>query len=119
MLFVHEQEEMADVKGRFREASARTTESIGWTTIFEMYDDDASGELDIEEFTTAVRMDLGVSEGTMSPPELKLLFRAVDADGSGEVDADEFTSWLFSDADAPGFTVWSPKRASAAPPCCC
>ena len=110
---------LSQIRTKFREASARAVGSQGFEALFKRYDADGSGELDEEEFTTAVRMDLGVSEGTLSPPELKLLFRAVDADGSGEVDADEFTSWLFSDADAPGFTVRSPKRASAAPPCCC
>ena len=46
---------VADVKQRFKKASAAACEDIGWDFIFDVYDDDGSGELEIDEFTDAVR----------------------------------------------------------------
>ena len=88
---------LAAVREKFRDAAARAVGTHGFTALFKRYDADGSGELDEEEFTQAVRSDLGVDEKKLSPKDLKQLFGAVDADGSGEVDAEEFTSWLYSE----------------------
>ena len=87
------------MKGRFREASARTTESIGWTTIFEMYDDDASGELDVEEFTNAVRKECEISAAAVPDSEIEELFNVIDADGSGGIDSGELMELFDADLD--------------------
>ena len=87
------------MKGRFREASARTTESIGWTTIFEMYDDDGSGELDIEEFTNAVRKECEISAAAVPDSEIEELFNVIDVDGSGGIDSSELMELFDADLD--------------------
>ena len=93
---------LAAVREKFHEASARAVGTHGFAALFKRYDADGSGELDEEEFTKAVRSDLGVDEEKLNAKELKQLFNAVDADGSGEVDAEEFTGWLFkSDRSEP------------------
>ena len=56
-----------------------------------------SGELDVDEFFTAVRTDLGIGTDIMEDDELKRLFAEVDVDGGGEVDAKEFVAWLFAE----------------------
>lgn len=38
----------AALKSRFRDASERMSQSIGWLLIFEQYDDDNSGELELD-----------------------------------------------------------------------
>eukprot|EP01052_Picozoa_sp_SAG31_P026410 SAG31_NODE_2390_length_5804_cov_2.122699_3_plen_285_part_00 len=58
------------------------------------YDTDGSGELSFQEFATAVRTDMGLSESEMSEADLNRLFASVDADGSGEIDGSEFSDWL-------------------------
>ena len=50
----------------------------GFTGLFARYDTDGSGELDVNEFFTAVRNDLGIGTDTMVDDELKKLFAEVD-----------------------------------------
>ena len=46
---------MTEVKEQFKEAASKQTTTLGWKFIFDKYDDDGSGELDIEEFRQCVR----------------------------------------------------------------
>ena len=63
-----------------------------WAAVFRKYDTDGSGELDVGEFTRALKRvgkQAGVGESDLSD-----LFSQVDADGSGEVDASEFSQFM-------------------------
>ena len=71
---------VADVKQRFKKASAAACEDIGWDFIFDVYDDDGSGELEIDEFTDAVREECGLSDAAVSEQDISELFGVIDAD---------------------------------------
>ena len=43
-------------------------------------DDDGSGELEIEEFTEAVREECGLSDAAVSEQDISELFGVIDAD---------------------------------------
>ena len=42
------------------------SQAIGWELIFEKYDDDQSGELELDEFTRAVREECQLTEEAVS-----------------------------------------------------
>jgi Ca2+-binding EF-hand superfamily protein len=86
---------LSAIKIKFKEASTRAAAVHGLDALFQKYDADGSGELDLKEFELAVRTDLRVDSEALSDRDLKSLFRAVDADGSGEVNAHELGAWLF------------------------
>ena len=77
--------------------------------LFKKYDSDLSGEIDMKEFSAAVRSDGGLSDAVVSDEDLQSLFKEVDADGSGEINADEFNAFLTSDplACAMSLSVFS------------
>jgi Ca2+-binding EF-hand superfamily protein len=58
--------------------------------IFEYYDDDDSGELDVEELLKFVH-SLGLNAG---PQEAQALMDALDSDGNGTIDLEEFIAWM-------------------------
>eukprot|EP01083_Nonionella_stella_P055718 146873_1 len=61
------------------------TPDIVLQSVFKKYDDDGSGELDIEEFSDALN-DLGV----IDEHEQKAIFHLADADNGGTVCINEF-----------------------------
>jgi Ca2+-binding EF-hand superfamily protein len=85
------------LRAKFRTAARQAVATVGFTAVFARYDADGSGELDLAEFTQAVRQDLKVEPQLVSDKELGALFTAVDGDGSGEIDATEFVKWLWSE----------------------
>jgi CRP-like cAMP-binding protein len=64
-------------------------------SLFRQFDKDSSGELDQEEFFTAVRKGGGLTKRDVSDAELRKLFRAVDEDGDGSINIDEFTVFVW------------------------
>ena len=95
---------IARLKTKFKEASASACEDIGWDLVFEKFDDDGSGELEISEFTKAVRIECGLSESAVPFRDIQELFGVIDADGSGAIDAEELKLLLSADLDAPSMT---------------
>ena len=95
---------IARLKTKFKEASASACEDIGWDLVFEKFDDDGSGELEISEFTKAVRIECGLSETAVPFRDIAELFGVIDADGSGAIDAEELKLLLSADLDAPSMT---------------
>lgn len=92
------------LRQRFKIKSQSAVESIGWQKIFEKYDDDKSGELELDEFTNAVRMECGLSPDSVSDEQIEELFGVIDADESGAIDADELQDLLSSDLDEAAMT---------------
>jgi hypothetical protein len=82
------------IDGACSGSAGRAAGEIGWTKLFERYDDDGSGELDSTEFTKAVRQDCGINEHVVSDADLHEMFASVDVDGSGAVSAAEFEAFL-------------------------
>ena len=82
------------LKQRFREASERMSQAVGWDLIFKKYDDDNSGELELDEFTRAVREECQLSEDAVPDSEIEELFGVIDSDQSGAIDSDELGELL-------------------------
>ena len=92
------------LKRKFKEASSSMTEELGWDLIFELYDDDGSGELELDEFSTALRQECGLSESEVSDEEISELFGVIDADQSGAIDSKELKVLLTAELDTPTMT---------------
>ena len=99
-----ETKNLRNVKNKFRTASERMTSDLGWQVIFDRYDDDNSGELDVQEFTNAVRAECGLDEDAVSDEEIKELFGVIDVDQSGGIDASELTDLLEADLEQASIT---------------
>ena len=65
-----------------------------WKEVFRQYDDDGSGELDIEEFTDAMRRDAEIPKHKVPDEGLVSLFNAIDTDSGGTIDSEEFSEFL-------------------------
>jgi Ca2+-binding EF-hand superfamily protein len=102
---------MKEVKDQFRTAAEAKTQTIGWQFIFDKYDDDGSGELDVEEFTKCVREECGLSEEKTSDEDVQELFGIVDTDESGAIDATELRTFLTTNLEAASMT-FAPFLAS-------
>ena len=70
-----------------------------WTALFARYDKDNSGELDVDEFRRAIRLDAKVSRAAMSDEEINQVFDWVDIDKGGSISAAEFEAFLAEDGD--------------------
>jgi Ca2+-binding EF-hand superfamily protein len=92
------------VKQRFKLASREAVEGLGWQRIFEMYDDDESGELELEEFSRAVRQECSLAVDAVSDREVAELFHVIDADGSGAIDSTELQSLLCEQIESTSMT---------------
>ena len=88
------------LRKKFRRASKQSVAIHGFKSVFDRHDYDGSGALDLAEFTTVIRTDMGISEQSISAKDISSMFTAVDGDASGEVDAAEFVHWLWSDRGA-------------------
>eukprot|EP00750_Incisomonas_marina_P027416 INCI6189.1.p1 GENE.INCI6189.1~~INCI6189.1.p1 ORF type:complete len:2493 (-),score=433.79 INCI6189.1:5030-12508(-) len=78
-------------------AAAYVQGGVDFQQLFKHYDRDNSGELDLQEFISAMRRDAKLSSKDFSDAMLTKIFRSVDVDGSGEIDADEFIFWMEKD----------------------
>jgi Ca2+-binding EF-hand superfamily protein len=90
------------LKRKMRAASYRDG-GQNWDKLFQQYDRDGSGELDLEEFTRAIRRDAGVTRAIFSDDDLDRLFKRIDVDSSGEINAEEFAQ----------FIAWKPSARAA------
>ena len=103
-----EREGIETFKGEIRKAARRigaeqgvdltqaSAEEMGefWRDVFRQYDDDGSGELDLEEFTDAMRRDAEIPKHKVPDDGLQKLFNAIDIDGGGTIDSEEFSEFL-------------------------
>lgn len=84
--------------------------------LFEHYDRNNSGTLELTEFSAAVRKGGGLTTQVMSDKELEAVFRSADADADGHVDINELTAFVWADAaeeGTPRFTPSHPRSALA------
>lgn len=102
---------MKVVKEQFRAAAEAKTETLGWQIIFDKYDDDGSGELDLEEFAHCVRKECGLDKETTTDEDVKELFGIVDTDQSGAIDAEELRTFLTTNLEAASMS-FTPFLAS-------
>jgi len=79
---------LEEVKKKFKDASTRfiAEHDGGWTGLFEKYDEDGSGSMEMDEFMAAVRGDCNINSAVVNDDELAKLFAAVDTDSSGDID---------------------------------
>ena len=87
----------AEADSRLRQlirASAYSYGGIDVVKLFQHYDRDNSGELDMDEFLSALRRDAKVPRGSVPDEQLREVFYRVDTDNSGTVDTQEFVEWL-------------------------
>ena len=84
---------IAKVKRKMRAASY-TVGGVDYAKLFRHYDRDNSGDLEVEEFMSAIRRDAKIPKKEVSDKELAAVFAAVDEDGGGSVDIEEFVAWL-------------------------
>ena len=84
---------IAKVKRKMR-AAAYTVGGVDYAKLFRHYDRDNSGDLEVDEFMSAIRRDAKIPKKDVSDKELAAVFAAVDDDGGGSVDIDEFVAWL-------------------------
>ena len=85
---------LENLKQQLLAATEQSVGSKGWQGLFELYDDDGSGEIDLEEFTGAVRKDMRLPQQVITDEELRDLFAQADADGAGSLDSAEFADWI-------------------------
>jgi len=69
---------------------------VDWNGIFAKYDQDHNGELDIQEFTQALRHDLRISPKEVGSHEIDMLFRLLDNDSSGSITVSELLSFVYA-----------------------
>ena len=68
--------------------------------LFGRYDKDNSGELDHDEFVSAIRKGGKMTKQAISDQDLKKLFDAIDDDGSGDLSIRELVQFVWG-ADSP------------------
>ena len=65
--------------------------------LFSSFDKDNSGELDFDEFVSAIRKGGKLTPQMISQRKLRTLFDAIDDDSSGDVSIQELTAFVWSD----------------------
>jgi Ca2+-binding EF-hand superfamily protein len=71
-----------------------------WDNLFDYYDMDGDGTIDVNEFTIILRRDLGMRRVHIGDDEIAAVFQGMDADGGGDVDAEEFAAWVVTESFA-------------------
>lgn len=65
------------MKKKLREATQNTVAVVGWQALFDRFDTDGSGQLDMAEFIDAVRHDMDISNQIITDDQLRALFQQV------------------------------------------
>ena len=76
----------ADVIERLRRKFRVLAYRLGgqdWQSLFDSYDRDGTGGLDMDEFIQVVRKDAEIPEQKFSDTEVRHLFSTIDTDGNG------------------------------------
>ena len=89
---------LEELKKKLRDQTANTVALLGWKKLFQRYDDDSSGLIELKEFCAAVRNDMRLGDDVISMHELGQLFAQADADGGGSLTSEEFATWVLDTA---------------------
>ena len=100
---------LEELKKKLRDETASTVALLGWKRIFNRYDDDGSGLIELKEFRAAVRNDMRLGDDVISTHELDQLFAQADADGGGSLTSEEFATWVLDTATGDS----SPRQVQA------
>lgn len=65
-----------------------------WRDIFARYDKSGDGELDLSEFTAALRGQLRVAPSEFSDADIKVLFEYLDEEGSGTLELEDLEAFV-------------------------
>lgn len=81
-------------------AAAYTPNGLDFKRLFQKYDKDNSGTIDLSEFIMAVRRDARLTKTDCTDNFLKQVFDDIDTDKGGEIDYDEeFREWVGFDEE--------------------
>lgn len=82
------------IKQRLKVAATQNG-AVDWDKLFRHYDRDNSGEINYEEFRSAIRQHARVSAEEVSDEQLKVIFKSVDKDNDNSIQyGTEFLAWL-------------------------
>ena len=91
-------EEVGLVQQKLRAASYATG-GADYRKLFDRFDKDGNGELDLEEFAHMIKITIrGDNSRKLSENEMKQLWEFIDFDDSGTIDSIEFVAFLETDA---------------------
>lgn len=65
-----------------------------WNNLFNYYDMDGDGAIEVDEFRVILRRDLLMRADVVSDEGIAEVFAGIDENGGGDVDADEFAIWV-------------------------
>ena len=82
------------LKKKLRQLTDEAIHAEGWRGLFESFDEDHSGRLELDEFVQAVRVDMDVTAAVVSDDKLGRMFSHADTDDSGSLSGEDFSSWL-------------------------
>jgi Ca2+-binding EF-hand superfamily protein len=86
-------EELAVIKRKLT-AAAYSVGGVDWEHLFNFYDADNSGGLNIVQFTKCIRKDAKMTEIMLSKESVQMLFNSIDTDHDDAIELDEFLAWL-------------------------
>ena len=95
---------LMEMVGNLRKAAAKKIQDLGWQSLFEEIDDDGSGELDLDEFRTALRLTCKIGADQITDAEIAEVFHLIDSDHSQKLSAKEFVTGLRKD-EKEGYTM--------------
>ena len=75
-------------------------EFFDWDEVFEFYDIDRSGDIDVAEFRKAIRKGAEIRQHQVSDEDLRIVFEEIDVDHGMSIDTDEFMKWLSETTEA-------------------
>jgi Ca2+-binding EF-hand superfamily protein len=92
---------MSIVQSAKKNLTRRATvgEQIEWKALFEYYNVDDSGEIDLKHFSNMLRKDAHIHPSYMGDEAVRALFNDVDTDKSGLIGFSEFEEWLLEDEE--------------------
>lgn len=90
--------EIKQVRNKLK-AAAYGMGGVDWTKLFNHYDRNNTGELNLMQFKRALRGDAKITVSMLPDNHVRHLFNTIDLDGGGTIDVDEFIAWVDGDVE--------------------